>query len=280
MVKFYPSCLKKAYLFFCVLTISLSAMSQNLYVHPLPQELIRIDVKYLRPYFTRNANIEMKDRSGMYEIFMNIPFIKKFNLYFDVPIIIQAYDNQTHGNGIGNVYLGLHSRPDSLDNIYTSTSFGIFLPTVNSSISALSFLGGYASFQEPQKAMNNTLTLYANYVYSIGERRRKYIGFEIGPQFYIPTISSAGTTDLYLHYGLSAGYTLCNVIVTSEFLGLVDLTSSYSTFSNRIDHSLALAVSFEKLDLRPTIFYQIVIDDQASQIMNGILGFNLSFIAD
>jgi hypothetical protein len=254
------------------------AMSQNLYVHPLPQETIRIGVKYLRPYFTQDADVEMKTMSGMYDIFMNMPMFKNFNFYVDVPIINQAYDDQTHGSGIGNVYLGLQTRPDSLDNIYTSTSFGIFLPTIKSNPSALSFLGVYASFQEPQKAMNNILTLYANYVYLIGEHHRKYIGFEIGPQFYIPMKSSAGTNDLYVHYGLSAGYAISNVIFTSEILGLAGVTSTFDTFGERFDHSLALAVSYEISDWRPILFYQIIIDDQASQIVNGILGIKLSLI--
>lgn len=251
-------------------------MSQNLYVHPLPQETIRMDAKYLRPYFTQDASVEMKTMSGLYDFFVNMPMVKNFNLYVDIPIILQAYDDQTHGSGIGNIYLGLHSRPDSLDNIYNSISFGVCLPTIKSNPSALSFLGVYASFQEPQKAMNNILTLYANYVYLIGEHHRKYFGFEIGPQFCISTKPSAGSIDLYSHYGISAGYAVSKIIFTSEILGLVDLSSSYDTFSERFDHSLALAASFEISDWRPTLFYQIVIDDQASQIVNGILGINLS----
>jgi hypothetical protein len=266
----------KGCLCFFLFVISTSVLSQNLYVHPLPQETIRIDAKYLRPYFTQDASVEMKSMSGLYDFFVNMPMIKNFNLYADIPIIIQAYDDQSHGSGIGDIYVGLHSRPDSLDNIYTSTSFGIFLPTIKSYPSALNFLGVYASFQEPQKAMNNILTLYANYVYLIGEHHRKYIGFEIGPQFYIPTKPSAGSIDLYSHYGISAGYAVSKIIITSEFLGLADLTNSYATFSQRFDHSLALAVSFEISDWCPTLFYQIVIDDQASQIVNGILGVNVS----
>ncbi len=255
---------------------SCPVMGQNLYMHPLPQETIRIDAKYLRPFFTQDANVEMKTMSGLYDFLVNMPMVKNFNLYADIPIIFQAYDDRTHGSGIGNIYVGLHSRPDSLDNNYSSTSFGIFLPTIKSNPSALGFLGVYAAFQEPQKAMNNILTLHANYIYLIGEHHRKYFGFEIGPQIYIPTTHSAGSIDLFSHYGISAGYAFSEVVFTSELLGLADLTNSYATFSERFDHSLALAFSFEISDWRPTLFYQIVIDDQASQIVDGIWGINLS----
>jgi hypothetical protein len=263
-----------SFLFLCI--FSTSVMSQNIYVHPLPQETNRVDVKYLRPFFAQDANVEMKTASGLYDIFMNMPVIKNYNLYINLPVIVRAYDPQTHGSGIGNVYLGLQSRPDSLDDIYTSTAFGIFFPTINSSISALNFLGIYASFQEPQKAMNDMLTPYVNYICVVGEHHRKYIGFEIGPQLYIPITSSAGTVDLYAHYGLSAGRAISHFVFTAEILGLAGLTSSYDSFGKRFDHSIALAVSYERSDFRPTVFYQAVFNDQTNQIINGIFGVNLS----
>ena len=266
----------KKILFYLLFTVSSPAMSQNLYVHPLPQETIRIDAKYLRPYFTWNAFVKMKTVTGLYDIFVNMPMVKNYNIYADIPIIVQAYDEQTHGSGIGNLYLGLHSRSDSLDKRYSSTSFGIFFPTITPNIAALNFLGVYASFQEPQKAMINTLTLYANYVYLLGEHHRRYVGIEMGPQVYIPTKSSAGPVGLFLHYGFSGGYAVSKLVFTSELLGLADLTSAYETFSERFDHSLVLAASFEISGWRPTLFYQFVIDDQASQIVNGILGINVS----
>jgi hypothetical protein len=261
----------------CILFMSFSCLtSQNLYVNPLPQETIRFGVKYQRPYFTQDAAVEMKTMSGMYDILMNMPLIHNFNLEFDVPMIVQAYDDRSNGSGLGNVYLGLHSRPDSLDNMYTSASFGIFVPTIKSSISALNYLGVFTAYQEPQKATNDMLTLYANYICLMSENHGKYIGFELGPQIYIPIKSSAGTGDLYAHYGLCAGYAISNVILTAELLGLAGVTSSYNTFSERFDHSLALAVTLETSHWCPTLFYQIVIDNQTSQILNGILGINLN----
>jgi hypothetical protein len=269
----------RLFLLLLFLSFSQSGQGQDIFLHPLPQETIRIGAKYLRPYFSQDFNVEMKTLSGMYDAYLNMPFIQNYNLQVDVPLIIQAYNDETSGSGLGNLYLGLHSRPDSLGNIYTTTSLGIFLPTIKSSISALSFLGVYASFQEPQKAMSDVLTIYASYIYLVGEHYRKYFGFEIGPQYYIPIRASAATTsDLYAHYGISAGYALFNIMFTSELLGLVGLTSTYDTFSERVDHSLALAASFKILDWRPTVFYQIVIDDQASQIISGIFGAKLSLI--
>ena len=252
--------------------------AQNIFLHPLPDENMRLGVKVLRPEFTYDA--QLSSISAAYDLYGNIPITNSSNLSLSLPVIIDAYDGTNRGNGTGNFFAGWQSRPDSVDSVYTSMLLGVFLPTASANHPEVLFLGSYAYFQEPQKAMANVLTLYMNYSMQFEKNPGKgwIYALEGGPQIFIPIKASAGSGELFLHYGLMCTYAFKKISFSCEILGLAGLTETYATLAERFDHSVGFAANFKFDFFRPSLFYQFITDDQTGIVINGIYGFKTSII--
>ncbi len=64
------------------------------------------------------------------------------------------------------------------------------------------------------------------------------------------------TQNLFIHYGLMAGYQLSWITLSGEILGLAGVTETYSSFGERFDHSTVFAANFRLGRMRPSLFYQ------------------------
>lgn len=272
-----------------ILWLSFNAFlnAQSFIMEPLPESRIRAGVQYLRPDYSEDADqtIEMTAFSGSYDCYLGLPISGGFNLSASLPVIIKASDGSgnSFASGVGNLYLGLRTRPDLADNIFTSWAFGVYLPTASNN-RQVEFLGTFANFHNPQKALMNVLTFYGNYLFLNQQKQGFRWGFEGGPQVFIPVKAGAGSTELFVHYGITVGYRFAHIALGGEILGLANLTDSFDQFGERFDHSAALGAQLNGFAFRPGFFYEVVITDQNTDItldvLNGVIGIRLEWVAD
>lgn len=269
---------------FCVawiiwVLISAFLRAQTLIMEPVPESHLKAGVQYLRPdYASTDQTIKMSTFSGSYDFYMRIPTLRGVNAVVSMPLILKGSDGESVASGIGNFYLGIRTRPDSIANNYSVFSLGLYLPTATSK-RPVEFMGVFANFYQPQKALSNVLTLYSNFLYFKNQSRGIYLGFEIGPQVFIPVKSGGGSTNLLGHYGICGGYRFKHFAIGGEILGLANVTDSFNSFGERFDHSVAIGTQLLEYPIRPALFYQVVISDQntelAQNVLNGIFAIRL-----
>lgn len=257
--------------------------AQTFVMQPLPEAHVKAGIQYLRPDYTADADqtIRMSAFSGSYDVYLGTPMLRGLNAVVSMPVIVKASDGESVASGIGNFYLGLSTRPDSLANNYSVFSWGLYLPTTTGK-RPVEFMGVFANFYEPQKALIDVLTLHGNFLYFKKQRQGIYWGFEIGPQVFIPVRSDGGSTNFLGHYGIAAGYRFTHFAVGGEILGLANVTDSFNSFGERFDHSVAIGAQLAECPIRLALFYQAVISDQntelAQDILNGITALRLEVI--
>jgi hypothetical protein len=267
-----------AWIALVLLSTFLSA--QTFIMEPPPEANLRVGLLYLRPDYAADVNqtIRMSTLSGSYDFYARIPMLRGLNMVISMPLIVKASDGESIASGIGNFYLGIRTRPDSIANNYSVFSVGLCLPTATSK-RPVEFMGVFANFYKPQKALSDVLTLDGNFLYFKKQHRGIYLGFEIGPQVFIPVKSGGGSTNLIGHYGICGGYRFTNFAVGGEILGLANVTDSFNSFGERFDHSVAFGAQLVEYPIRPALFYQFVISDQntelAQDILNGIVAMRL-----
>jgi hypothetical protein len=257
-----------------ILWLLLSAFlnAQTFLMEPVPETHLKAGVLYLRPDYAADVNqtIRMSTLSGSYDFYARIPMLKGLNAVVSMPVIVKASDGESIASGIGNFYFGLRTRADSIANNYSVFSVGLYLPTATSK-RPVEFIGVFANFYKPQKALSDVLTLNGNFLYFKKQHRGIYLGFEIGPQVFIPVKSGGGSTNLLGHYGISTGYRFRNLAIGGEILGLANLTDSFNSFGERFDHSVAIGAQLVEYPIRPALFYQVVISDQNTELAQDIL---------
>lgn len=268
---------------FFLFLLAASLNAQTFIMEPLPDEHPKVAVQYLRPHYATDADqiIRMSTFSGSYDVSIRAPIFEGFNAVLSLPVIVKASDGESVASGIGNFYLGLRTRPDSIVNNYSVFSVGLYSPTATSK-QPVEFMGVFANFYKPQKALSDVLTLNGNFLYFKKQHRGIYLGFEIGPQVFIPVKSGGGSTNLLGHYGISTGYRFPYLAIGGEILGLANLTDSFNSFGERFDHSVVIGAQLVEYVIRPALFYQVVVSDQntelAQDILNGIIAIRLEVI--
>jgi len=231
-------------------------------------------VRYLRPYFDDSEGLSTF--SGVYDFSFNIPVSSKINLVGSLPYTTISIDDEDSESGIGNVYLGIQTRSELSDGKSNSLSVGVFLPTAPDDKWSCSYLGWFSNYHDIQKYAPDVMTLYFNYAGYKTNPNGVRLGFELGPNFFIPTgDDNNDKTELFLHYGFSCGLQLNKFALSTELTGLVFLSEDFEELSDRFVHSLVMGGQWTGSTVRPGLFYKIYLKKDLNDFIDGILGLKL-----
>ena len=252
--------------------------AQTFLFQSLPKDNTQFGLRYLRPNF--EADIDMSTFSGIYDLYVNIPASSSINLVGSIPFTAMAIEGEESESGIGDIYIGLQTRLESSTDNNSILSFGVFLPTASEDKYSLNFMGLFTNYYELQKYLPNTLTLYMNYAYHSTQPEGAMFGFEIGPNFWIPTDDNGDETELFIHYGFNVGFQARNLAIFTELAGIALITEDIDEFGDRFSHSLAFGAHWTGNTMRPGIFYKIYLKEDLSDVVDGVLGVKLETILE
>lgn len=257
----------------------LSAQTFNL--QNVPRENAEISLKFHKPFYS-DESLSMSTFTGAYDLDFNIPLSRKFNLMASIPYIVTSYqiedlsglsDYEYNKSGIGNIYIGLQTRPEIPEDIRSTVSFGIFLPTADKEAASAGYLANYYNLQ---KYYPNSMGIYFNYAYHKLPKRGFHFGGEAGPNLVIPTKKELNT-ELFLHYGLNGGYKIDNFFFNVELMGIYIATGEAAEFGDRFVHLIDFGMQLSGDVISPKVFYEIYLKDGINDYIDGILGIGLTF---
>ena len=257
-------------------------LSQTLNLQQIPSKKTQIGFSFDRPVY--NSKISLSALSGVYQLSLNVPASSKFNIIGNIPFVNTSYEvDYGYGNydydknGFGNIFIGMQTNPEILDNRRSIVTFGLFLPTADEE-AAHNLL--FTNYYDIQKYIPNSLGIYFNYAYQKINSSGINFGLEVGPNILIPTKGENSETEAFLHYGLSLGYQIEKILVSAEFLGIGILTQEVDNFEDRLIHALNFGGQWKGGIITPKIFYRIYLREEFREMIDGVLGFGVNVSID
>jgi hypothetical protein len=230
----------------------------------------------MRPNFDWDVDLSLL--SGTYDLYLNIPASSRINLVGSLPFTTFSAKDGESESGIGNIYVSFQTRQATGFGNKSSLSLGIFLPTAKDESSPM-FLGVYSDYYEIQKYFPDMLTIYGNYAYFKTQPRGAIFGLEFGPNLFIPTEDDVFEDDaeLFAHYGVFGGFKLTSLTFSAELEGMVWISESEEEIDSddRFTHSLAFGAQWIGSNVKPGIYYQIFLDEDFRDLVDGVLGIKV-----
>jgi hypothetical protein len=268
----------KTFLFSLTISSSFFFLSaQNLNLQPIPTDDIKIGFNFSKPFYSSVTNISTL--SGVYEINCNIPLSSKLNIVGEIPFINFSYDiNYGFGKfeyknqGLGNIFIGLQTKPNLSDKGKSIASFGVYLPTGGKDL----FLGSsFINYYDLQKFTPNSIGLLFNYAYHKTASENFSFGFELGPNILIPTVGEYSETELFIHYGGGAVVHINKLSFNVELLGLGIISQEVDNFLDRFVHQAEFGLQWKESQVTPQIFYRIYLREEIREMVDGVLGIGM-----
>jgi hypothetical protein len=267
-------------IFFAFSFRTLTAQTFNL--QNIPDEKKQIGLRFDKPFYSEDL-FSTAALSGVYELNLNIPVSKKLNIIAAVPYIYTDYEvdyllgtAEYKEDGIGNIFIGLQTRPESPGDSRTTISFGLTLPTADEQAA---FSGSMVNYYYLQKYLPNNLGFYFNYAFHKIPEQGFHYGFEGGPNFLVAT-KEGRTSELFFHYGANAGYQIEKFLINAELLGIMIVSEDVDKFGDRFVHLLDFGFHWRGDVISPKIFYEIYLKDEINDYIKGILGIGLTLSID
>jgi len=248
-----------------------SISAQNFLFQTMPKNKSQLGLRFMRPNFEWDTDLSLL--SGTYDLYFNIPVGPRINLIGSLPFTTFSAKDEDSESGIGNIYVGIQTKPISESGNNSNISAGIFLPTATDEFAPM-FLGLYSNYYEIQKYFSDMLTVYGNYSFSMNHSRGAIFGLEIGPNLFIPT-KDDGDVELFAHYGIFGGFKLTSVMFSVELEGLAIISEDMEEFEDRFVHSLAFGAQWIGSNIRPGIFYEIYLKEDFRDVVDGVLGIKV-----
>jgi hypothetical protein len=248
---------------------------QMFFFQDLPVDKTKLGFRYLRPDFKDVEGLSIL--SGVYDFSVSIPVSPKLNIVGSVPFAAIGADDTETESSIGNIYVGLQHRLNSGAEKFFSASLGVFLPTAPEDKPGPMFMGIFTNYYELQKYFPNVLTISGNVAYHRIKSNDFIFGVELGPNIFIPT-KDDGETEVYIHYGLTAGYRFNTVDLKAELVGIGIITEDVDEFGDRFINDLAFGVHWNRGAFRPGVFYKISLKKDIRDFVRGAFGIKLDVI--
>ncbi len=253
--------------------------AQTFNLQNIPSEKIQFGLRFDKAFYSQNYNFS--SLSGVYDIDINIPLSSKLNLIASVPYIYTSYQvdyfvesGEYKEDGLGNIFVGLQTKPGFPEVNRSIISFGVFFPTADDEAA---YAGTFVNFYNLLKFLPNSLGFYFNYAYHKMPGNGFHYGFEAGPNILIPTKSDR-QMELYLHYGATGGYQIESILFKAELIGIAIISEETESFSDRFVHLLNFGFHLKADAISPKIFYAIYLKDSIKDDIDGILGIGLTLM--
>ncbi|MFH1194255.1 MAG: hypothetical protein V1720_01005 [bacterium] len=253
-------------------------LSQTMFLQNMPTDKVQFGFRFLHPSI-KNLN-DQAALAGVYQFSVNIPLGSNINLIAEAPFMHYevGYDNRYSNStrqetGLGNIFLGFQTRGANQAESASSMTFGLFIPSAEENVARY---GLFTNYYEHMKYYQNSMGLYYNYAYHKKYENNLKLGFETGPNIFIPTSGNEDGIELILHYILTAGYSIDKFSVNTEFLGTAFMTGDFNNFSDRLLHSIAFGVAWKEETVTPQLFYMFYLKDGMRDVVNAVLGIKVT----
>jgi hypothetical protein len=244
----------------------------------LPQDYSQIKIGYLKPDLDF---YNLSKLAGVFEISLNTPLSKNYNLIAVLPYERDKYEADFgyfkydyDENGLGNIFIGLQTTNDFVDNKRSIISYGFYIPTANKKIG---LVGSTSKFYESLRYTPNSFSFYFNYAYEKLIPGKYRLGFELGPNIAIPTRKGVGDPEAFVHYGIMAGAFADKFYFGMELVGFGILTEDLKNSEDRFINSITLGTSWIGNSISPQLFYKLYLNKEMKRLVNGVFGIELSF---
>jgi len=268
-----------------VLGSSLSTSAQTFYLNPIPEEDPTLGLRYL--HANLQGNLEQTTFSGTYDFYLEIPLSDGLGFDFSLPYSRVSYfpgpDQfgmprlKVEQSALGNVYFGMHFTNKLSEHTKSVLSMGIHFPSASdnyNSLEAVSY-GMLANLHQMRRSLPDAWIVYWNMVWRIETSAGSILGFEFGPEAWIPEGGVHGNEELLCHYGFSVGAGTSHFTILTEIMGLCMATEDFEDFGDRFDHHLAFGIGVRNYFIRPSLWYQIPFDDDTREVLEGVIGFQI-----
>lgn len=262
-----------------IFLLPLIVLSQSFILQDPPSSNPKMTFKYFRPHF-KGLDNPLSVLSGLYDFNVSIPVNDRINIIGSVPFAaIGGEDFVESESTLANISAGIQYRFGYTDQRATAVTLSITAPTASENKIIPLLLGMMSDYYEVPKFFPNVLTINGNLSHHIFRTNGFLLNMEIGPYLMIPTKSDNNSTledtELFVHYGVSVGYRLNPITLNVELAGLGIITEDMDNFEDRFDHMLAFGVQWNRGSVRPGLYYQLFLDKDMNDTVNGVLGLKL-----
>ncbi len=255
-------------LFSCVVS------AQNINMERLPGETTDMTLSFQKPSYPFSDNLTTL--SGLYKLEANIPVSRKVNMIIKLPYVTMKAKKSFYGksekSGLGNLELGIQRKFGYSGK--SALTLALTIPSVNDEISSL---GMYGDFYDAFAYVPRAISLHANYSHATNLGKVFFVGGEIGSTLLIPTEGDTPNGEVYVNYGLNAGYNIKGLFLNIEFTGRTLVTEDEYSFSDRTFTNLGIGAGWHLGDFTPAMFYKFYLNDGLSDIIDGVFGLRLSY---
>ncbi len=270
--------LGKVSLLFLVMFVAIDfSFAQTFDFQSIPSSKMHFGFSLHRPSYQRMSDISFL--SGVFQLKANIPITSKINIVGEIPYVNISYEtNYGFGTykyermGFGNVFVGVQLNPESVESKSVMT-LGVFLPTADELAAPNGLL---AHYYEINKFMPNTMGLYYNYAYHHLQSQGFNYAMELGPNVMIPTKQNNGSTELFLHYGLNAGYRINKLFLNMEFVGVAIVTQDVDNFGDRLLNAMNFGAQWKEENIALKVFYKYYLKESLRDVVKGVMGIAVS----
>ncbi|MDP4192163.1 MAG: hypothetical protein Q8858_11395 [Bacteroidota bacterium] len=269
---------------------------QKFLLRDLPQNTVSASLRYIHPIF--DHDVESDIISGIYDINVSFPISRRMNLNVILPIehinLNEHYNTdpiegyyygywgmrKMNETNIGNLYLGLQSKSLTEEDSKTNTAFGIFIPTTSKDKAMALSMSYFTDIYNPSKYIPETFSLYFNLSNEWKFQNGMNLRLEGGPDVLIPSGSKEyqRETQMYIHYGISLGYSYSQFFANSELLGLTTLRGSNMSFTDRFINGVSLGAGWQNEVFSAGMFYQWHLNHWIGTLTDGSVGIKFGFV--
>jgi hypothetical protein len=248
--------------------------AQTLDFQTIPNNRIQFCLSFKKTFYPTNR--DMSTFSGVYQLNANIPVgnIPYINTSFDIDYPFGHYSYSR--SGLGNIFIGLQTKPQIMEKRRSTFTFGLFLPTASETASLNGALADYYYFS---KYIFNSLGLHFNYAYHYIPADGFNYGLEIGPNLLVATESNS-ETEFFMHYGFTGGYQINKLLFNIEVIGVVMVSEDIGNLGDRFVNMINIGMEWRETAVTPKIFYKYYLRDDISRTIDGVLGVGVSLSND
>lgn len=250
----------------------LSAQTVNM--QTLPKDQTVVGLKFEKPMFKNSTGVSFP--TGVYNFSLNLPVSDGLNLYAVLPLNLMSVEYMGMSDSeeaLGNLFVGLQTNSEIVNDKKTVLTFGAYLPTAKES--AVVGLTSLSNFYNTEKALFKIASLYFNYAYHKLASEGLTYGFEVGSTVLIPTKENYGDTEVFAHYGATAGFKVNEFLFSAELNGKAIITEEVDEFADRFVHMINFGGQYDNGKINPYVYYGIYLKESMKNVLDGVLNIGV-----
>lgn len=235
-----------------------------------PREKLSIGLRLLHP--TIDGSNQFDILSGMYDFNITFPINPSWSISLNIPYSSYTM-NDDNRSALGCISAGINYNSGGQSPFLFSGQ--AYLPTISEDDALVSILStGYNIYEFPKYLWGGV------YLHPYIEKRffnsnGIYGGLGIGNILMIPTEEGIEEIEDYFNYCIKGGYDKMNSIGAELMLGGLFLATSDA--DDKFIHLLKLSIQYKLPNLVPKLIFMLPLDEDYSDAILNLIGFELTY---